>query len=295
MNLFKKSNIIVAGLLLACVSTTSAHIGYTGRDFGTFAGNGSDTSKLIASNTVVGNYGWASGTDANLGDSHKTRAFKFTLLSTGLVTLEIQGLDIIKSGAPVSALANPGFSIFAGLAATSSHDFSTASTAYNNATYGTNGDWPTILEGSNYKPQPGAPKWEGSFNAVENWAVGVDGAAVNSPLSYFTYVANAADGIAAQYNANGGTGSGINWDGNADGHLRASFVLDAGDYSIFIGGADYFGTSNAGADITGSYAFNATLSVAAIPEPSTYALIALSATFLIVACRRRTPKGQSAF
>lgn len=259
MNFFSKSNIIVAGFLLAFVSTTSAHIGYTGRDFGTFTGNGSDTPKLIASNTVTGDFGWASGTDANLGDSHKTRAFKFSLLATGLVTLEIQGLDIIRSGVPSSSLPHPGFSIFKGLAASGSHDQSAASTAYNNATYGVG-------------------NWERSFNALGDWAVGVDGAAADSPLSYFTYVANAADGIAANY----GNAAGIRSDGVADGFVKSSFILGPGDYSIFVGGADISGTS------TASFGFNATLSVVAIPEPSIYGLLGSGIAVLVVAYRRRT-------
>jgi hypothetical protein len=261
MNFFKKSNIIVAGLLLACVSTTSAHIGYTGRDFGTFAGNGSEASVTISSNTVTGDFGWASGTDANLGDSHKTRAFKFSLLATGLVTLEIQGLDIIRSGVPISALPHPGFSIFKGLAASGSHDQSAASTAYNNATYGVG-------------------NWEGSFNALGNWAVGVDGAAADSPLSYFTYVANAADGIASNY----GNAAGIRGDGVADGFVKSSFILGPGDYSIFMGGADINGNS------TLSFAFNATLSV--VPEPSTDALLALGTLVTIVVANRMIARGR---
>jgi len=292
MKLFKKINLIAAVFLLAFMASASAHIGYTGRNFGTFAGDGSEASVTISSNVVTGNFGWASGTDANLGDSHKTRAFRFSLLGTGLVTLEIQGLDIIRSGVPVSALANPGFSIFRGLAASGSHDFSAASTAYNNANYGSNGNWPTVLKGNNYEPNAGAPNWEGSFNALGNWAVGVDGAAEDSPLSYFTYVANAADGIAAHYAANGGTAAGINWDGSGDGYLKASFLLGPGDYSIFVGGANYFGVSNDGADMANSYAFNATLSV--VPEPSTYVLFGLGMIIVLGVYRRRAVAKQRA-
>jgi hypothetical protein len=283
MKLLKPIQLLSMAATLSALSTASAHIGYSGRNFGTFSVSGSDAPVLISSNTVVGNYGWASATDANLGDSHKLRAFKFTLLNTGVVTLEVQGLNIIRDGTPVSALAHPGFSIFRGLAASSSHDFSAASSAYNDATYGSNGNWPTTTKGSNIYPNLGAPNWEGSVKALDNWAVGVDGAAVNSQLSYFTYVGNAADGTSALF----GTAPGINGDGNADGTLSRSFVLSAGDYSIFVGGAEYFGTSNAGADTTTSLAFNATLSVAVIPEPSTYALFGLGALLITVAYRRR--------
>jgi len=96
MNLFKKSNIIAVAFLLSFVSSASAHISYSGRDFGVFYGGGPEASVTIASNTVTSNFGWASGTDANLGDSHKLRAFRFTLLNTGVVSLEVQGLNVIE-------------------------------------------------------------------------------------------------------------------------------------------------------------------------------------------------------
>jgi hypothetical protein len=261
MNLFKKIKITTAGFLLAYVSSASAHIGYTGRDFGSFAGNGSDPSKLIASNTVTGDVGWASGTDANLGDSHKTRAFRFSLLGTGLVTLEIQGLDIIRSGVPVSALANPGFSIYKGLAhispALGDHDGSFISTLYNDFTYG-------------------AGNWEGSFNALGDWKIGNDDGQTFADLSSFAYVGNAADGSYANF----GSAAGIRGDGVTDGYVKGSFILGPGEYSVFVGGGNYSGVS------TASFAFNATLSV--IPEPSIYGLLGIGIAVLIMAYRRRT-------
>jgi hypothetical protein len=266
MNLFKKIKIITVGFLLAYVSSASAHIGYTGRNFGVFAGDGSDPSKLIASNTVSGDFGWASGTDANLGDSHKTRAFRFSLLATGLVTLEIQGLDIIRSGVPVSALANPGFSIYKGLAhispAAGDHDDSVISTLYNDTTYGVG-------------------NWEGSFNALGDWKIGNDDGLTFADLSTFTYIGNAADGSYVNY----GNAAGILGDGVADGYVKASFVLGPGDYSIFVGGADIGGSS------TSNFAFNATLSV--VPEPSTYALLTLGTLLTIVVLRRQIARGRN--
>ena len=263
MKLFKEINIIAVGFLLACVSSASAHISYTGRDFGIFSAAGSDAPVRIANNTVTGNFGWASGTDANLGDSHKTRAFRFTLLNTGRVSLEVQGLDIIRSGVPVSALAHPGFSIYKGLAhlppAAADHDASFISTLYNDSTYG-------------------AGNWQGSFNALGDWKIGSDDGSTFADLSSFTYMGNAADGSSANY----GNGSGIRGDGVADGYIKSSFVLGPGDYSIFIGGGDMVGTS------TSSFAFNATLSV--IPEPSTYALFGLGAVILLAGYRRRVAR-----
>jgi len=62
--------------------------------------------------------------------------------------------------------------------------------------------------------------------------------------------------------------------------MREGIVhLGPGDYSIFVGGANYGGVS------TASFAFNATLSVAVIPEPSTYALFGFGTLMMMVASR----------
>jgi hypothetical protein len=253
-------------LLAAMILTGSslkAHINYptgTTRDFGTFYVTGLES--VTKNNQVTSNFGWSSGTDDNGGDSHKLRALRFNLVNSGLVTIKVEGL----AGGPLPALSNPGFSIFRGLAASDSHDRSLASEAYNNATYGVG-------------------NWEGSFRALSDWAVGVDGEPADWPLSYFTYIGNAADGTSALF----GTAPGINGDGNADGTLSRSFVLSAGDYSIFVGGAEYFGSSNTGTGVVSgsNFGFNTTLSVAVIPEPSTYALFGLGALLITGAYRRR--------
>ena len=274
MKTYKHTIAFICAAFFAAVSTASAHIGYTGRDFGVFSATGSESPVLITSNTATGNYGWASGTDANLGDSHKLRAFRFTLLNTGIITLEVQGLDIIKSGVPVSALAHPGFSIYKGLAhlppAQADHDASFISTLYNDTTYGTG-------------------NWQGSFNALADWKIGSDDGLTFADLSSFTYVGNAADGTSALF----GAAPGINGDGNADGTVSESFVLSAGDYSIFVGGAEYFGSSNTAAGVSGSnFAFNTTLSVAVIPEPSTYALFVLGAMVMYGIRFRKSDQGR---
>jgi hypothetical protein len=271
------SHFLLAGMFLTA-SSLKAHISYsagTTSDLGTFSVTGLE-SAVTKSNRVTSNFGWSSGTDANLGDTHKLRGLRFTLLNTGLVTIKIEGL----AGGSLATLSNPGFSLYKGLAhvapAQLDHDTSVISAAYNNATYGTN------TYGTN-----GTIYWQGSFKALGDWKIGNDDGITFDDLSSFTYVGNAADGTSALF----GTAPGINGDGNADGTLSRSFVLSAGDYSIFVGGAEYFGTSNAGADTTTSFAFNATLSVGVIPEPSTYALFAVGAMVLAAACRRRMARG----
>ncbi len=258
---------LLAAMFLAGPSL-KAHISYsagTTRDLGTFSVTGLE-SAVTKSNTVTGNFGWSSGTDANLGDTHKLRGLRFTLLNAGLVTIKVDGLAV----GSVAALSNPGFSLYKGLAhvapAQLDHDDSVISAAYNDATYG-------------------ARNWQGSFNALGDWKIGSDDGVTFADLSSFTYVGNAADGTSALF----GNAPGIAGDGNADGMVSGSFVLSAGDYSIFVGGAEYFGSSNAATGVSGgNFGFNATLSVAVIPEPSTYTLFGIGALIMLGAYRKRT-------
>ncbi len=262
---------LIAAMILTG-SSLKAHISYSAgstRDLGTFSVTGLE-SAVTKSNQVTSNFGWSSGTDANLGDTHKLRGLRFTLLNTGLVTIKVEGL----AGGSLTALSNPGFSLYKGLAHVApsqlDHDTSEISEAYNNATYGVG-------------------NWQGSFNALGDWKIGNDYDGVTpASLSSFTYVGNAADGTSALF----GTAPGINGDGNANGTLSGTFALSPGDYSIFVGGAEYFGSSNTATGVSGSnFAFNTTLSVAVIPEPSTYALFALGAMVLTAAYRRRMARG----
>ena len=265
----------LAVAFLATVSTSTAHIYYTGRDFGSFTASGNEAAVLISSNSVSGNYGWVSGSDSNLGDSHKLTAFKFSLLNTGLVTFQVQSLAFRKGILNIAALVTPGFSIYQGLAhqppLQADHDFSAVSSAYNDATYGSG-------------------NWEGSFNALNDWKIGSDDGSTFADLSSFTYQGNAADGSSINF----GNALGINGDGNANGDLQASFLLGPGDYSVFVGGAQYFGTSNAGADLSGSYGFNATLLVSAVPEPSTWLLASFALTLIALKGVRRINHRKSA-
>jgi hypothetical protein len=269
--------IYLAAALCAAATPLSAHILYTGREFGAFTPGGTTNSVTISNNRISSNFGWADGTDADFGDSHKTSAFRFTLLNSGLVTLQIQGSSFrLSPEINISAMANPGFSIYRGLAhlplLPGDHDGSPISSTYMDDIYG-------------------AGNWEGCFNALGDWKIGNDDGTTYADLSSFTYFGNAADGTSANYGsgasiirrANGTTQTNatINGDGVADGVVSGTFALDAGDYTILVGGATYGGTS------TASFGFNATLSVMAIPEPCTYALFGLGALLITVAYRGR--------
>jgi hypothetical protein len=280
--MLSKSHIhgFLAAALCAAATPLSAHISYTGREFGAFMPSGSTSPVTIGRNSVESDFGWADGTDADFGDSHKTRAFRFTLLSTGLITLQIQGAGFSFLNRPIAAMANPGFSIYRGIAhllpLAEDHDTSGISSDYMNETYG-------------------AGNWEGCFNALGDWKMGSEDGTQYSDLTSFVYMGNAADGTSANYGtgatviprANGTTQTNdlIRGDGLADGSVTGIFALDAGDYTILVGGATYGGTS------TSSFGFNITLSVALIPEPSTYALFGIGALIMLGAYRRRMAQG----
>ena len=261
-----------AALFVAAVSTASAHIGYTGRDFGSYTG--SDVTKTITNQNVTSDYGWADATDANLGDTHKTRAFKFSLTTDAWVTLSFQGLAYTSGATSYTALALPAFSLYRGVAASSTHDGSAISIAWRADTYGVS-------------------VTEGSLNALGDWKIGSDAGTTFADLSSFTYIGNAADGSSANYGtpassltlANGSNvpNAAINGDGNADGVVSGSFYLSAGDYSVFVGGANYSGVNT-----NTSYGIQGTFT--AVPEPSTWALLTVSLAMVGLVIRGKRKK-----
>lgn len=272
-----------AALFVAAVSTASAHISYTDRDFGTYSGT--DLTSTITNQNVSSDYGWADATDANLGDTHKTRAFRFSLTTNAWVTLSFQGLAYSTTSTngttSYTALALPAFSLYRGLANTNSprdHDGSAISTTWRNTTYGTNAT-------------------EGNLNALGDWKIGADLETNFSQLSSFTYIGNAASGTTNNYGipaasltlANGTIvpNAAINGNGNTNGTVSGSFYLGAGDYSVFVGGANYAGTNT-----NTSYGIQGTFT--GVPEPSTWALLTVSLAMVGLVIRAKQKKaGQS--
>ena len=188
---------LAIALTLALPLAAEAHIGYGGRDFGSFdAANGSVT---IANQAVSGNFGWADGLDADFGDSHRLRAFRFSLTTTTTVTFSVAA-NADATTTSVGGLL-PGFSIYEGLAHLApfgpDHDGAAVSV-----------DYLASLDG--------APK-EGAFRALDDWKIGND---AGDPLSVFSFRGYAADV-------------------DLDGFVTGSFELAAGDYSIFVGGVNY--------------------------------------------------------
>jgi hypothetical protein len=252
-------------LLTASLGVASAHVSYTNRDLGTFS-PGNETKSSTKSGTISSTFGWAYSTDDDLGDSHRNRAFRFTLLNPGQVVISVQ-----RTG--VGNILLPALSVYSGLThlppEALAHDSSPLSLTYLASLGGTQ------------------PK-QGAFNALGDWSIGNDdvyntpndpGSGIATPASLRTliYQGNAADGTSANF----GSASGINGDGLADGFVTGTFNLPAGDFTIMVGGAEYLATPPAGPYT--SYAANVTLSV--IPEPSSAMMSALA--FMVMALRRK--------
>lgn len=233
-----KFSLWCAALALGCALPCFGHIGYTGRDFGTLVNNATPTT--IAGQKVKGGHGWADGTDADLGDSHKLRFFRFTLQARARVSVTVTASD---NGSPATVRADlkPAFSIYRGLAhlppistaagGSADHDSSAISLA-----------WRATL---------GPPSPEGCFKALGDWRIGGDNQTGPSfdfdaadGLSRFVYVAHRADGDSSLF----GTAAVIEGDNSLDGSVNHGLYLDAGDYTLAVGGADYDAAGDSSAE-----------------------------------------------
>ena len=208
---------------------------------------------MISSQRVTSDFGWASGTDANLEDSHKLRAFKFSMAQSGDVQIRVEGISFVSGSISIQCVDSSRILHLSGVGPRESgcsadHDTSPISASYNDTTYG-------------------AGNWLGSFRALNDWKIGNDDGLTFADLSSFTYVGNGADGSAANY----GVAAGIFGDGIADGMVDQTLSLNPGSYSLFVGGAQYYDLLNTGGDATGRYGFSVTLTT--IPEPSALSLL----------------------
>ena len=201
--------------------TAEAHLTYGGRDFGNFSGLTNGASS-ITNQAATGNYGWADAADGVLGDSHRGRAFRFHLDNTALVRLTVSANPAATTNS-LGALT-PAFSIYSGLGAvapfapsqtalppSADHDGTPASLSWRT-------NWVQQNVDSNATSE--VPT-DGCWNALGDWKIGGDGdlAGDFSKLSTLTYKGSAAS------STSGGT-------------VTGTFVLPAGDYTIFIGGND---------------------------------------------------------
>lgn len=208
-----KSIYFLASLLTPL--TTFAHISYTNRNFGTLVPG--DPAVNLVNQTVTSNYGWADGTDADYGDAHKLRVFRFALASSAHVTLTFSAST---NGGTRNGGLLPGFSVYKGLAKIGAvggadYDFAAITAAYLAKSFG--------------------PAKEGALVSLGDWKAGNDAGVTFADLSSFTFVGYAADGTAANF----GSTPGIVGDGNANGTVTGTFHLEPGDYSVFVGGTNY--------------------------------------------------------
>lgn len=123
---------------------------------------------------------------------------------------------------------------------------------------------------------------EGAFQSLAPWKIYSD---LGVELDMSTYIGNAADGTSANY----GSAGGINGDGVADGTVGATFTnLPAGDYYLFVGGADYAAQNSADVLAGGTTyrTYGISVNVSAVPEPSTYVLLGLGIGAAILLRRR---------
>jgi hypothetical protein len=262
---------VASAVLIGAGQNASAHISYTGRNFGTLV-IGTPASS-INDQTMSSAFGWADATDSDWGDSHRGRFFRFTLSTTASVMVSVQRNS---SGTGTVETFLPGISVYSGLAQRANNEgvdqggtFRTEALAHDGAALSVS------ARGSA----------EGSLQTLANFSIGNDptyvvagnqtsGILIPARLASFTYIGHAADGASDNF----GNVPGINGDGNADGFVTATFNdLAAGDYSLFIGGANYAAQLTE----TATYpTYGVNVSVQAVPEPSTWALIALGFGFL---------------
>ncbi len=298
--------LMISASLMACLSSVSAHVSVGGDRTFNLGGPIDGATFINDVRTVSSGFGWADGTDDNWGDSHRLTAFKFTLATIQTVTISVARRDFVgQTGANLSLL--PGFSLYqTPLWLNSTHDTGPATRSYLTGLFGTtatgeifaddnsNGIWNvgetfTDANGNGVYDGPGidGSGKKGAFRALDRWKVYHDSVG-GAEMDFNSIIGHAADGISANY----GSANGINGDGVADGFVTATFELAAGDYYLFVGGANYdaqlteapvFGVNG---NAFPTYGIEVTVS--SVPEPSTTAFLALGLGGLAFARRKRS-------
>jgi hypothetical protein len=257
-----------AFLGLACLATAAqAHLSYSGRNLGAFTGT-EDASATIANQAITGNFGWADAADANLGDSHKARAFRFSLASDSWVSITAAANPTATASSIAGLL--PGFSLYSGLAAIS--PFSGTQTSADHDGADASLAWRTAWAQANLGVSFDYSATDGSWNAKGDWKIGGDGDVPGNDAELSRFVLQ-----------------GFSFDADLDGTATGTFQLQAGDYTILVGGNDL--ANKLSADAGKAYGLSLTLAVGPsltpVPEPASAALVALGAGALLLKARRR--------
>ena len=265
----KNHSYFLKSLALATCLTpvVHAHLGYTGRDFGTFTGL-NYSSVTISNQAITGNYGWADAADGNLGDSHKARSFRFHLDHEASISVSFSA-NPNATPTSVGGLL-PGVSIYQGLAglvplpatqttlpSSADHDGSESSLA-----------WRTEVAKTTLGISYDYNATDGCWNAVGDWRMGGDGDLPGdfSQLSSFTYKVSSVDT-------------------DKDGVVTLTTTLSAGDYTILVGGTDI--ANKLSADAAKTYGVSGTFTVNAVPEPQTWALAGVGLVLVTFMARRK--------
>jgi hypothetical protein len=270
----KKNLILLAAFFVAFTPSQNAlaHISYTNRNFGTLV-IGTPASS-INNQTVSSAFGWADATDSDWGDSHRGRFFRFTLSTTASVMITVQRNT---GGNGTIGTFLPAISVYSGLAQRANNEGVQQGATFRTEALAHDGSALSISARGSA---------EGSLQTLANFSIGNDptyevagdstsGVLIPARLASFTYIGHAADGTSDNF----GNVPGINGDGNADGFVTATLNdLAAGDYSLFVGGANYAAQLTETGPTYPTYGVD--VSVQAVPEPSTWALIALGFGFL---------------
>ncbi|MFM8984006.1 MAG: hypothetical protein ACKOLA_14180, partial [Spartobacteria bacterium] len=152
---------VASAVIIGAGQNASAHISYSGRNFGTLQVGGA--AVVIGNQTISSSFGWADATDSDYGDSHRGRFFRFSLSSTASVVITVArnsgGNQTAGNGTANSFL--PGVSLYSGLAQRANNEgvqqggtFRTEALAHDSAAL-------SVSSRGNGT--------EGSFRALNNW------------------------------------------------------------------------------------------------------------------------------
>jgi hypothetical protein len=269
---------IATAILISAGHNASAHISYTGRNFGTLSVGGA--AVVIGNQTISSSFGWADATDTDWGDSHRGRFFRFTLNSTASVIITVSrnhaGNQTAGNGTANSFL--PAVSLYSGLAQRANNEGVQQGATFRTEALAHDGSALSISARGSA---------EGSLRTLTNFSIGNDdtyvtsgdptnGILIPARLASFTYIGHAADGTALNY----GNATNIEGDGTADGFLTATFLdLAPGDYSFFVGGADYASQTVQVGSLYPTYGvFVSAQAIAATPAPTPAPSVSSSTT-----------------